>query len=124
MSLHDRVLSEALARKKKVRHGWVYIHRTPTGPPPPRNLKEEALHDVIRDVAVNFDFSPIFSGDRRFAQKVAEDFIKQLREAVSADNSGAELTEADLITRLKKLWPWWFRGLSAFRDRIHTETST
>ena len=122
MSLADRVLTEALARKKKVRHGWVYIHRTPTGPPPPTSPKEEALVDLMRDVAVNFDFSPIFSGDRRFAQMVAEDFVRELRAAVSADGSGADLKEGDLDDRLRRLWPWWYRGIAAFRNRIHTET--
>lgn len=119
MSLRDR-LDEALARKKQVRHGWVYIHRTPTGPPPPRDDKEEALADLIRDAAVNFDFSPIFSGDRRFAQKVAEDFVKTLREYVSADESLSDLTQDDLNSRLSQLWPWWYRSLVSFRDRIHT----
>jgi hypothetical protein len=115
-----RVVDEALARRKKVRHGWVYIHRRPTGPPPPTTEKEEALTDLIRDVAVNFDFSPVFSGDRRFSQKVAEDFIKGLREAVSADGSGADLTIADLEARLNKIWPWWYRALNAFRMRLNT----
>lgn len=121
MSLRDR-LDEALARRKSIRQGWVYIHRRPTGPPPPKNNKEEALTDLIRDAAVNFDFSPIFSGDRRFAQKVAEDFINTLREYVSADESLADLTQADLEDRLVDMWPWWYRSLIAFRDRLHTAT--
>ena len=123
MSLAARVVDEALARRKKVRHGWVYIHRTPTGPPPPSNSKEEALADLIRDVSVNFDFSPIFSGDRRFSQKVAEDFVKELRAAVSADGSGSEITIADLEKRLDVIWPWWYRALNAFRDRLNTSAN-
>jgi broad specificity phosphatase PhoE len=123
MSLAARVQTEALARKKKVRHGWVYIHRTPTGPPPPANSKEEALADLMRDVAVNFDFSPIFSGDRRFAQKVAEDFVRELRAAVSADASGMEISVEDLEKKLNQVWPWWYRAILAFRNRIHTATN-
>lgn len=121
MSLRDR-LEETLARRKKIRHGWVYIHRRPTGPPQPKTHKDEALTDLIRDAAVNFDFSPIFSGDRRFAQKVAEDFVATLREYVSADESLADLTQEDLTERLLQLWPWWNLALRAFRDRVHAVT--
>lgn len=115
MSLHERILTETLTRKKKVRHGWVYVQRTPTGPPPPTNPSEEALDDLIRDVALNFDFSPIFSGDQRFAKRVAEDFVKELRAAVE----GSSMKEEDMDERLSKLWPWWYRGLRVFRHRLN-----
>jgi len=122
MSLNDRLLDEALVRRKAIRHGWVYIHQRPTGPPPPQNDKGEALSDLIRDAAVNFDFSPVFAGDRLFAQRVADDFIETLRDYVSADESLTNLTQDDLTAHLLKMWPWWHRSLRSFRDRIHTAT--
>lgn len=119
MSLHER-LEEALIRQKKIRQGWVYLRTTPSGPPAPKTPKEEALADLIRDASVNFDFSPILSGDTNYAQKVAEDFVKTLREYVSADESLADLTQDDLDRRLSQLWPWWQRSVNSFRDRVHS----
>ena len=119
VSLRDR-LEETLARRKKIRHGWVYIHRRPTGPPPPKTPRDEALTDLIRDAAVNFDFSPILSGDRIFAKKVADDFIRTLRDYVSADGSLTGISQEDLNSRLATMWPWWYHALSSFRSRLHT----
>lgn len=121
-SLHDRVapngLIETLARRIKVRRGWVYLKRAASGPPSPKSDKEEAIDDIIRDTAVAFDFSPVLSGDRIQAQRVAEDFVAELRRAVREDQSPSEPTEEDLEARFLQVWPHLWRSLNAFRDRL------
>lgn len=115
-----QTLDETLARKVAIRRGWVYIKRTASGPPPPKNDKEEAIDDLIRDTAVAFDFSPVLSGDRVQSQRVADDFVRELESAVSADESLAKLSREDLEARLVQVWPHLWRSLNAFRDRLRT----
>lgn len=112
-----KTLDEALVKRKRVRRGWVYIHKTPNGPPAAKTMQEEAIDDLIRDTAVSFDFSPIFSGDRRFAQKVAEDFINEMLEYAEDED---EITSEALEKRVLSMWPWWWRALNTFRNRLHT----
>ena len=115
-----KTLDETLARKVAIRRGWVYIKRAASGPPPPKTDKEEAIDDLIRDTAVAFDFSPVLSGDRVQSQKVADDFIRELERAVSADESLAKPSREDLEARLLVVWPHLWRSLNAFRDRLRT----
>ncbi len=111
---------ETLQRKRKTRVGWVYIRRRAAGPPQPKNDKEEAIDDLVRDAAVNFDFSPVFSGDRIQAQKVADDFVAELRALVAQDESLEAPDEEDLERRVEVLWPFWYRALNKLRDRLRT----
>jgi hypothetical protein len=114
------LLVETLQRRHQIRKGWVYIRRRAMGPPQPKNEKEEAIDDLIRDAAVNFDFSPVFSGDPLQAQKVAEDFVAQLYRYAEQDQSGADLTRDDLSRRVNQLWPHWFRAINKLRNRLKT----
>lgn len=111
-------LSETLARKVQIRRGWVYIKRAASGPPTPKSDQEEAIDDLIRDTAVAFDFSPVLSGDRLQAQRVADDFMQELLRAVSADESPSKPTPEDLERRLQVLWPHIWRSVNGFRDRL------
>jgi hypothetical protein len=114
-------ITETIFRRKKVIPGWIYIRKAPMGPPPAKGPAEEAIDDLIRDTAVSFDFSPLLSGDRRQAQKIAEDFMSDVRAAAEKD----DLVDSDLLdARLKKLWPWWFRSLNTFRDRLKAALKT
>jgi len=114
-------LTETIFRRKKVIPGWIYVRKAPMGPPLPSTPAEEALDDLIRDTAVSFDFSPLLSGDRRQAQKVAEDFAADVRAAAAKDDL---VKEGDLEDRMAKLWPWWFRSLNTFRDRLKATIKT
>jgi len=110
-----KTISESIYRRKQVIPGWIYIRKTPMGPPLPSTPAVEAIDDLIRDVAVGFDFSPVLSGDKRQAEKVAEDFLEDLRAAAKKD----ELVSEDALEkRITGLWPWWFRSLNQFRDRL------
>jgi hypothetical protein len=106
-----------LAKRPEVRKRQVYIRRKAMGPPPPASLEDELVDDLVRETAIDFDLSPILAGDHRFAQKVAEDFVADIRKRASADPS---LTEADVEARLTVLWPWLYRSLNTFRDRLRT----
>lgn len=116
-----RTLAETIFRRKKVIPGWIYIRKAPMGPPTAQGAAEEAVDDLLRDVSVSFDFSPVLSGDRRQAQKVAEDFISDVRAAAAKD----DLVDSELLeARLKTLWPWWYRSLNHFRTRLKATLKT
>ncbi len=106
-----------LAKRPEVRKRQVYIRRKASGPPPPATLEAELVDDLVREAAIDFDLSPILAGDLLFAQKVADDFVADVRRRASADPN---LTEADVKARLDKLWPYLYRSLNTFRDRLHT----
>jgi len=121
MSRPLQTFTETIFRRKKVIPGWIYIRKAPMGPPPAKDPSEEAIDDLIRDVAVGFDFSPLLSGDRRQAQKVAEDFMADVRASAEKD----DLVDGALLdARMAKLWPWWFRSLNTFRDRLKAALKT
>jgi hypothetical protein len=106
-----------LARRPEVRKRLIYIRRKAMGPPPPDSPAVAAVDDLIRETAIGFDLSPILSGDHRLAQKAAEDFVADLRERIGGDPS---ITPELLQARLDDLWPWLYRSLNAFRNRLHT----
>jgi len=106
-----------LAKRPEVRKRQVYIRRKASGPPPPATIAAELVDDLVRETAIDFDLSPVLAGDLRFAQKVAEDFVAALRKQASAD---ANISDADLNARLAVLWPYLYRSLNTFRDRLHT----
>ena len=112
-----KTITETIFRRKKVIPGWIYIRKAPMGPPVAVGPVEEAIDDLIRDVAVSHDFSPLLSGDRRQAQKVAEDFVADVRAAAAND----DLVEEEALTaRLMGLfdrsaqpdWPWFEEDLT------------
>lgn len=111
---------ETLQRKRKTRVGWVYIRKRASGPPQPKNDGEEAIDDLVRDAAVNFDFSPVFAGDPIQAQRVADDFIAELRALIVQDESLEAPDEEDLQKRVNVLWPFWYRSINKLRDRLRT----
>ncbi len=109
-------LGESLARKKQVRQGWVYIKRPSGGLPQADDEDQKKLDGLIRDIAVNFDFSPIMSGDKVQAQQVADDFVDELRDRIKAEG----LPSVKLELQVSRLWPHLWRSLNAFRDRLKT----
>lgn len=106
-----------LAKRPEVRKRQVYIRRKAMGPPAPATIEAELVDDLVRETAIDFDLSPILAGDHRFAQKVAEDFVDAIRKKASADS---DISDADLNARLAILWPYLYRSLNTFRDRLHT----
>lgn len=106
-----------LAKRPEVRKRQVYIRRKASGPPPPATVEAELVDDLVREAAIDFDLSPILAGDLLFAQKVADDFVADVRKRASAVSG---LTNADLDARLTVLWPYLYRSLNTFRDRLRT----
>jgi len=110
-------LDETMARRPEIRKRMVYIRRKAMGPPPPETPEAELVDEMIREAAIDFDLSPVLSGDKLLAQRVADDFVRDLRKKVSADT---EISDEDLEKRLEMLWPWFYRSLNIFRNRLKT----
>ena len=108
-------IDETMARRPEVRKRMVYIRRKAMGPPPPETVEAELVDEMVREAAIDFDLSPLLSGDKLLAQRVADDFVKDLRQKVSADPA---LSEKELEARLQVLWPWLYRSLNIFRNRL------
>lgn len=106
-----------LAKRKEVRQRDVYIRRKAMGPPTPKTVGETLVDEHMREAALDFDLSPILSGDIKFAERIADDFIAEVRRRADAD---PDVTEDDLATRLDLLWPFLYRSLNRFRDRLKT----
>jgi len=106
-----------LAKRKEVRQRDVYIRRKARGPGSPKTVGEALVDEHLREAALDFDLSPILSGDAMFAERVADDFIAEVRRRADAD---PDVTDADLGERLDVLWPFLYRSLNRFRDRLKT----
>jgi len=108
-------LDETMARRPEIRKRLVYIRRKAMGPPAPETTEAELVDEMIRESAIDFDLSPVLAGDKLLAQRVADDFVKDLRKRVSDD---PDVSESDLEARLNRLWPYLYRSLNIFRDRL------
>lgn len=106
-----------LAKRKEVRQRDVYIRRRAAGPPAPKTAGEALVDEHLREVALDFDLSPILSGDVNFAARVADDFLAAVRSRAESDT---DVTEVDVTSRLNTLWPFLYRSLNRFRDRLKT----
>ena len=106
-----------LAKRKEVRQRDVYIRRKAMGPPAPKTTGEALVDEHLREAALDFDLSPILSGDARFAERVADDFIADVRRRAKED---PDVTDDDVTVRLNVLWPFLYRSLNRFRNRLKT----
>lgn len=104
-----------LARRKEVRQRAVYIRRQAKGPPAPKTAGEALVDEHLREAALDFDLSPILSGDPKFSERVADDFIADVRQRAKAD---PDVSDDDVTARFDALWPFLYRSLNRFRDRV------
>lgn len=115
------VLGEVLARRPAQMRRVVSFaplkSRDPfSGPPNPENDEEEAVDKLVRDLSLRFDLSLLVSGDRRYTQQLADEFVRELNKAARLENIDLSVVRARMLVLL----PWFLRGFKAFNDRLRT----
>lgn len=94
----------------------LYKRESPVGSPP-TGEKDRQIDDIIRGVFIDFDFSPVFSGDNLRARLVASDIYYEImaRSEVEASLDGALFTVSDVQTRWASLISKQVESLLAFQ---------
>lgn len=104
-------LGESIGRRRPSRQmRLLYLRRKPQGVPPPETAVEALIDDLIWDVHQAFDWSTVYSGDRRQARIAARDLYNDLMklaavviDAESKKSEGLIFTLADVQNRWRTL---------------------
>jgi len=97
----------------------VYKDTSPLGSTPTSD-KDKEVDALIRDVFLEFDFTPLFSGNNMRARLVATDIYNEVmsRAREQSELEGSQFTEQDVSDRWKALIDKQIESLEAFKRRF------